>query len=83
MAGACAQELDILGDKGLELCVCLEVFTHLGNLLGRNVFGDIAVIFPSLEIAAGTLRGLSNGGESPFFEAPDAGDLLKDILWSG
>jgi hypothetical protein len=34
--------------------MCLEVISHVGDLLGGNVLRYIVAIFPALEIAAWT-----------------------------
>ena len=53
-----------------------DVFLYHGDLLGRNVLGEVASSFPALKVVVRAIGSMADNREVSSFPAFDEGDLL-------
>jgi hypothetical protein len=74
--------LNILLSKILKLVVTGDGFLKGGNLILRNVAGNVLTVFPALVIVVGAFGSFSEDAELAAFHVLDLSDLLKEKLRS-
>ena len=53
-----------------------DIFLYHGNLLGRDVLGEVAASFPALKVVVRAIGSMADNREVSSFHAFDGGDLL-------
>src|SRR5258708_5205117 len=83
LAAAGAEHLHIFREERLQLRMGGKIFLNCGNLVGRDILGDVVAVLPMLKVVVRAIGTLPQDAELALFEALDAGDLLEETFGSG